>query len=184
MARTHASCFLFSHISTSLLVVELDPALPHFALFRPFQSLFTLPAGVSQDLLTKQKEIRNRTKRKKSRRRMKKKNQSKFKYRSHKHNAAKPLPKHQRNQAQFFCPVRAGYFQPNPACMPRILLASWISFCITVTLLAWNASNCASSKRCTMNASAASCRASKAWLCHRKSRPCGLYRIPISRTCK
>lgn len=47
---------------------------------------------------------------------------------------------------------------------PRILLASWRSFDIMVTLLAWIAQRFVSSKRETRYASAASWRAKIAWL--------------------
>lgn len=58
--------------------------------------------------------------------------------------------------------------QANPPHGPRIRRANWISFCIIVTRFAWIAHKFASSKRWTMNASVASCRARMAWLCQRR----------------
>ena len=61
--------------------------------------------------------------------------------------------------------------QPKPAHIPRILLASWISFCMMVTRFACIAQRLVSSNRWTRNASAASWRAWIAWDCHRSSAP-------------
>jgi len=58
---------------------------------------------------------------------------------------------------------------PNPPHAPLNLRASWMSFCIIVTLFAWIAHKFVSSNRCTRNASAASCSAIIAVLCHRSS---------------
>ena len=72
---------------------------------------------------------------------------------------------------------------PRPPHAPLIRLASWTSFCIIVTRLAWMAHRLVSSNRCTMNASAASWSACIAWLCQRKeSPPTGRRERPISRT--
>lgn len=62
---------------------------------------------------------------------------------------------------------------PAPPQTPRILRASWMSFCMIVTRLAWMAQRLVSSKRWTRNASAASCRARIAWDCHRSSSAVG-----------
>lgn len=50
----------------------------------------------------------------------------------------------------------AGYHTAAPPQAPRIRLASWMSFCMMVTLLAWMAHRLTSSKRWTRKASAAS----------------------------
>ncbi len=72
---------------------------------------------------------------------------------------------------------------PSPPQAPRILLANCTSFCIIVTLFACMAQRFVSSKRCTMNASAASCSACIACDCHRRdSPPRGTRDNPISRT--
>lgn len=70
-----------------------------------------------------------------------------------------------------------------PPQAPRIRLASWMSFCMMVTLLAWMAHKLTSSKRWTRKASAASCRAWIACDCHLNSSPIGLKLIATSRTC-
>ena len=73
--------------------------------------------------------------------------------------------------------------QPSPPQAPRIRLANWTSFCMMVTRLAWMAHRFVSSKRWTMNASAASCKAWIACDCHRRdSPPTGTNERPISRT--
>lgn len=72
---------------------------------------------------------------------------------------------------------------PRPPHAPLIRLASWTSFCIIVTRLAWMAHRLVSSNRCTMNASADSWSACMAWLCQRReSPPTGRRERPISRT--
>ncbi len=72
---------------------------------------------------------------------------------------------------------------PRPPHAPLIRLASWTSFCIIVTRLAWMAHRLVSSNKCTMNASAASWSACMAWLCHRRESPLtGRRERPISRT--
>lgn len=55
------------------------------------------------------------------------------------------------------------------ALSPLILLASWMSFGIMVTLFAWMAQRLVSSNSPTRYASAASCSASTAWLWNRRS---------------
>ena len=55
--------------------------------------------------------------------------------------------------------------------MPLILWASWDSFEESVTRLASKERRPASSMRQTRNASAASCRANRAWVCQLKSTP-------------
>lgn len=64
-----------------------------------------------------------------------------------------------------------GTAQPSPAQTPRILRASWISFCIIVTRFACSAQRFVSSNRWTRKASAASCRAWIACDCQRNSAP-------------
>jgi hypothetical protein len=73
---------------------------------------------------------------------------------------------------------------PNPPQAPLILLANCISFCIMVTRFAWMAHKFVSSNRCTRKASAASCNAWIAWLCHRRliAAECGRMSPHISRT--
>lgn len=61
--------------------------------------------------------------------------------------------------------------QPSPAHTPRILRASWISFCMIVTRFACSAHRFVSSNRWTRNASAASWRAWMACDCQRNSAP-------------
>lgn len=81
--------------------------------------------------------------------------------------------------------LRAGGYHHTaaPPQAPRIRLASWMSFCMMVTLLAWMAHRLTSSKRWTRKASAASCRAWIACDCHLNSSPIGLKLIATSRTC-
>ena len=81
--------------------------------------------------------------------------------------------------------LNQAFNHPSPPQAPRILLASWISFCIIVTRFACIAHKFASSKRCTKNASAASCSACIACDCHRNSSaPSGICCMAISRTYK
>ena len=75
------------------------------------------------------------------------------------------------------------YIQPAPPHTPRIRRASWMSFCMIVTRLAWMAHRFVSSKRWTRNASADSCSANMACDCQRISSPEGLHCSAISRTC-
>lgn len=102
-------------------------------------------------------------------------------------NCIKAHPPSQETQhstaAQHTHPIES---QPSPPHAPLILLASWISFCIIVTLFAWMAHRFVSSKRCTRNASDASCSAWMACDCHRISywRPLGRNVMAISRTWK
>lgn len=56
----------------------------------------------------------------------------------------------------FFPMQGGGYHTAAPPQAPRIRLASWMSFCMMVTLLAWIAHRLTSSKRWTRKASAAS----------------------------
>ena len=82
------------------------------------------------------------------------------------------------------CITSSALDYPRPPHAPLIRLASWTSFCIIVTRLAWMAHRLVSSKRCTMNASAASWSACMAWLCQRRESPStGSRERPISRTC-
>ena len=68
--------------------------------------------------------------------------------------------------------LRAGArARPSPSWMPRILRASCTSFGKSVTRPACKERRYASSKRWTRNASAASCRANRAWACQLKSTP-------------
>lgn len=48
---------------------------------------------------------------------------------------------------------------PKPPHAPRILLASWTSFCMMVTRFAWMAQRFVSANKCTMKASQLSCSA-------------------------
>lgn len=72
--------------------------------------------------------------------------------------------------------------QPRPPQAPRIRLASWISFCMMVTRLAWMAQRLVSSNRWTRKASAASCSAWMACDCQRRASPSGTRLSAISRT--
>ena len=73
---------------------------------------------------------------------------------------------------------------PKPPQAPLILLASWTSFCMMVTRLAWMAHRFVSSNRWTMKASQLSCRAWMACDCQRNdSPPVGTSERAISRTC-
>lgn len=71
---------------------------------------------------------------------------------------------------------------PAPPQTPRILLASWMSFCMIVTLLACMAQRFVSSNRCIKNASAASCNARIACDCHLMPSSRGRTVSAISRT--
>ena len=71
------------------------------------------------------------------------------------------------SQQRHGCMPRA---QPCPW-MPPILWASWASFEESLTRLASKERRQASSMRQTRNASAASCRANRAWVCQLKSTP-------------
>jgi len=67
-------------------------------------------------------------------------------------------------------PVAPIHLQLNQKCLsPRILVARWTSLGMIVTRLAWMAHKLVSSKSPTRYASAASCKASTAWLWKRKS---------------
>ena len=76
---------------------------------------------------------------------------------------------------------KKGY--PSPPHAPLIRLASWMSFCMIVTLLAWMAHRLVSSNRWTRKASAASWRAWIACDCHLSISPAGTMLNATSRTC-
>lgn len=84
------------------------------------------------------------------------------------------------------CPMQRARqtIQPRPPHAPRIRRANCISFCMMVTRFAWIAHRFESSKRCTRNASAASCSACMACDCHLvTSDPGGATLRQTSRTC-